>query len=68
MNFHFLSEFLNKSLESDRKGAQKEYALNLKETEKDILEPLPYCCSNINERQSVTSGNSGENLDSEVLR
>ena len=32
MNFHFLSGFLNKSLEINRKNAFKEYALNLKET------------------------------------
>jgi hypothetical protein len=50
MNFHFLPGFLNKSLEIDRKNALKEDALNLKETEKDILQPLLYCCSNINER------------------
>ena len=44
MNFHFLSDFLNKNLENNRKLSLKEYALNLKKIEKDILEPTLYCC------------------------
>ena len=68
MNFRFLSEFLYKNLENYRKIALKEYAINLEEKEKDILEPTVYCCQKINKRLSVTSVNSGKKLDSEVLR
>ena len=39
MNFRFLSASLYKNLENDKKIALKEYAINLEEKEKDILEP-----------------------------